>query len=444
MSKRSLGVILILTTLLAGSLLFNGIQATTPSSGPYYLSVPTSTWSYQVGKFSNGSYYMVHYDDWKVDYQTTNASSLFNAAFGNLTAGGEVFAQNGVYVIDEPISITTSNCTLMGEGIGTVLKAGTSLNDNVLEITGNGVKDVHIDNLAIDGNDPGNTAGNGLYINTPYVSWDSCHILTRLHISYTDGDAIAVEGDTRVCYFDNLNIQYPGEHGIDLAGTDHYLSNIEVGFAGQSGIKITATSSKFVNIKCFACGTDNYHATGYCDNAGFLLKGTDAACYLTFTDCTAEDSKYNGWLLYNGVRDDAFVNCWAQDCSTVTTGWDSWNITTACYRLTFTNCWARDGSDGDPYRGFGCYAGNYQMSFTGCQATIQLDTGLYLGDSDYCTVTGGFYASNGDWGIEEAAGATYNILVGIQSPSDSTGGIYTLTGGSSKCNLCYNGTSWLS
>jgi len=62
-------------------------QSTTPSGGPYYLQVPTSTWFYLVDRFSNASYYMVNGTNWKVDYQSTNLTKVEQYALGNLTSG---------------------------------------------------------------------------------------------------------------------------------------------------------------------------------------------------------------------------------------------------------------------------------------------------------------------------------------------------------------------
>ena len=62
-------------------------QSTVPSGGPYYLQVPTSTWTYLVDRFSNGSYYMVNGTNWKVDYQSTNLTKVEQYALGNMTSG---------------------------------------------------------------------------------------------------------------------------------------------------------------------------------------------------------------------------------------------------------------------------------------------------------------------------------------------------------------------
>ncbi len=91
-------IVLVLSILLGLSLLFNGIQATVPSGGPYYLQVPVSTWTYYIGKFSNASCFMVNGSNWKVDYQSLNPSSLVQFAIGNTTTvGGTVYISAGSY-----------------------------------------------------------------------------------------------------------------------------------------------------------------------------------------------------------------------------------------------------------------------------------------------------------------------------------------------------------
>ena len=80
-------IVLVLSIILGFSLLFNGIQATVPSGGPYYLQVPVSIWTYLIDRFSNGSYYMVNGTNWKVDYQSTNLTNVEKFALGNTTSG---------------------------------------------------------------------------------------------------------------------------------------------------------------------------------------------------------------------------------------------------------------------------------------------------------------------------------------------------------------------
>lgn len=62
-------------------------QSTVPSGGPYYLQVPTSTWTCLVDQFSNGTYYYVNGTNWNVDYKSTNLTNVEKFALGNTTSG---------------------------------------------------------------------------------------------------------------------------------------------------------------------------------------------------------------------------------------------------------------------------------------------------------------------------------------------------------------------
>jgi len=372
--------------------------------------------SYVVGVYNSTHYYSKNGTTGEYEGLSTNASAIFNACFGNLTSGGRVFAVAGTYMITVAIEMTYDSLELVGEGESTILYLANGANDNVVEITGNDVQYCRVSDLRIDGNDGNNDAGNGIYINTPYASWDACHRLQNLRIQYTDESGIYVTGDTRVCYFSNINIRYPGERGIYLAGTDHFLNNIEVGGAGKSGYRISATASHFNQINAFSCGQDNVAQ----DNAGFTLVGPNAGCYCEFTGCSAADNRYNGWLLYNGVRDNTFSSCYSDDNSLATSTWDGWNITTGCYRMVFSGCISRGSHQVD---GFGLDGNCELISFTGCRANGCTGDGIDLGDSENCTVTGGAWNDNGGYGIREASGANYNVIVGTVVLDNTAGGM---------------------
>jgi hypothetical protein len=111
-------LVILLSIALMGSIVLYQTKATTPSSGFYYLSVPSSTWSYEIGLFDNGTYYMQNGSNWHVDFQSTNASAVLNNALGNLTnTGGEVFLKVANYTCDSTINFTmTANHSIRIEG----------------------------------------------------------------------------------------------------------------------------------------------------------------------------------------------------------------------------------------------------------------------------------------------------------------------------------------
>jgi hypothetical protein len=65
------------------------IKAQTPANGPYYLTVPVSAWTYEIGQFDNGTDYLVNGNNWHVDATGTNVSQLINTAIGVMVAAGK-------------------------------------------------------------------------------------------------------------------------------------------------------------------------------------------------------------------------------------------------------------------------------------------------------------------------------------------------------------------
>jgi len=396
------------------------------------------TASYVVFKNATATY-MVNGVTSQIDYYNTASGTVINYALNNLTSGGRVFLRAATYTTSPTILLQYSNQELVGEGKASIIKLAAGANVDVVTISGSGVKDCRVADLMIDGTYASNSVGDGVHIDTAYVSWDACHILENLHIKNTAESGIYITGDTRVVYILNINVQYVGGRGMYLAGTDHYVFNCEVGFADRSGYYIKCTSTKFALMKAFACGQDNVAQ----DNAGFCLVGPDAACYCTFVDCTSEDGRYNGWLFYNSARDDVFSSCWARNNGRASANaWDGWNATTTCYRLEFASCWAYD-SVTTQFNGWGFYGGCYQITLASCQGTGNGGSGVYMINTDYSTITGGTWNSNDAWGIQEGTGVDYVVVTSNVAMSNAVGGILT-AGASSQCHLCYNSTTWVS
>lgn len=116
-------VVLVLSIILGFSLLFNVIQATTPDTGPYYLTIPSSSWRYNIGKFTNSSYYAINGENWHVDYVNTNLSALLSDVLTTLTpSGGRLLFKNGNYYFTHSVTIPNNmdNLQIYGEGQSTV------------------------------------------------------------------------------------------------------------------------------------------------------------------------------------------------------------------------------------------------------------------------------------------------------------------------------------
>jgi len=226
-SKTSIAV-LALSIALALSLLFNGIQATTPDTGPYYLWVPTSTWTYNVGQFANGTYYAVKGDNWHVDYTDTDASTVLTNA---LVSNSTVFLKAATYYINDVGGLLLSNLAnihLIGE-TGAVIKYGYSGTEpqQVFELAYS--QNCQFSNLIFDmgyasfGSANASLAGCAWIVkllNTSNVSFDNVQFLN----SPIDGLVTSNANHTRIT---NSIFNNTGEHPIymDPNSYDLHVSN---------------------------------------------------------------------------------------------------------------------------------------------------------------------------------------------------------------------------
>ena len=100
---------------------------------------------------TNGTFYfMINMATGKTDLPSNNASAVFNAATSNLTHGGKIFVQRGLYTLTNRIIIWSNNITLTGEGSSTELQlSDNTLTDVILVLNRIGTV---IENLKINGN----------------------------------------------------------------------------------------------------------------------------------------------------------------------------------------------------------------------------------------------------------------------------------------------------
>jgi len=91
------------------------------------------------------------------DYQSTNATQVFNFAYGNMTSGGEIHVSAGIYYLNGSI-YPTSNSVTLGEGESSILSMSNTTAQPVMVL--NNVQNVKILYLKLTHNFPivwGNT-----------------------------------------------------------------------------------------------------------------------------------------------------------------------------------------------------------------------------------------------------------------------------------------------
>lgn len=225
-----------------------------------------------------------------------------NAAITALAStGGIIQLEAGEYTLADTISITASNITLRGTGFsGTTLALANGVNDHAISITGTGVISVCVEELTVDGNKGNQTAGSGIYINTPWAVTDTQHLIRNVDVIMNKVNSILVEGDTRAARFVLVRARYADEAGFKFAGSDHQFINCIADAPHKSGFVIYAYNCNFVACKAFYCGVDEDGSSGWRVEAGRNM----------FTGCEAQDCFMDGWRIISGSDNCTLTNCW--------------------------------------------------------------------------------------------------------------------------------------
>jgi parallel beta-helix repeat protein len=184
----------------------------TPPNGPYYLIVPSSTWSYEVSQFSNGSYYSVNGSDWSVSAPSSNASAVINNAIGNCTYGSEVFFNNATYYLSVPILVTKTVNIVGANNMGVVFYNNANTNMASFNVS---ASNVCFSNIELYGNiDNQGTTSYGIYgqSGANVMTIENCESMKHQYTVYLYGS-------------DNLIIgnEFGQDNNAVLTGTIVYL-----------------------------------------------------------------------------------------------------------------------------------------------------------------------------------------------------------------------------
>lgn len=223
-----------------------------------------------------------------------------NQAIAALPAGGgRVILSEGTFTLAAPIAISASNVALEGQGQATIITLGNAANCNVITISGNGVVSCKVQHLKIDGNYTQQSTGDGISVNTPWVSQDAQHLFKDLDIFNTKVNGISFAGDTRQYFVENVRTKTTQGSGFALGGSDQHVTNCIADTSLLHGFHITGANAHLLGCKAFYC------ANGSSNKYGFYV-----AVGRTFmTNCEAQDNYSDGIYLENGANGCTLVNC---------------------------------------------------------------------------------------------------------------------------------------
>ncbi len=297
---------------MTGNLLFSSGLQTQQAS--YTLFISGSTYKAQNGSTN------------AIDYSGTNFYTIFNNVLSALSSGGSIFIRAGTYLTSTEINISTSNITIEGEGMSTILKAANSANiRSVLAISGTGTTEVKLRNFCVDGNKANQSSGDGIYVTGPTSS--NCGIvLEDILIQNCKNNGFAMSGNpgTSSMYFtrvrsttnDSNGFYFP--YNLGAALTDSVFDSCIADTNALNGFYLSVLDSHFFACKAYYNGSaggnnhgitiagynnffvdceaqDNYQSGFYSENAGDPTYGAE---YCTFTNCTGNNNGQTGGVTY--------------------------------------------------------------------------------------------------------------------------------------------------
>lgn len=303
----------------------------------------------------------------------TDDAAVIQAA---IDVGGAVLLAYSLFTIESPLVISDSGVRLYAGSRSVTLKAKNALNDNIIEITGNGICRVTLSNLYIDGNKANQSSGKAIYINTPYATEDANHLLENIFIKDVKDDGIHIEGDTRNCKLDNVVVLQADASGIILAGSDHILYDVSVGACKCGGFNISAGSIKATSCKAFFCGETQ--------GDGIYVVG-DRGTYIA---CEAQDNYLNGWM-FDGAENCILTNCIADSNSQWSTAQKAGVCLSNAVKILLAHCACMDR-----------------------QVTATQYRGVYVtGTSDGCVTTYSIYDRNvSTTYLDDSSGTNHEVI----------------------------------
>lgn len=407
-------------------------------------------------------------------YESTNASDLIA---DSIALGGHIHIKKGTYLLSNAI-IVTSNTTVTGEGIATILKVDDNANCNAFTVLT--ADNIVIRDLQCYGNKDNNSIESGGTNATICVTGNCSDIILENLWVYNGSDGIKLRNTENCiiqgciikdCKFDGVVVSGYANNtsivnniiennclwGIEVCGGIHQGVSIvgnqilgtetlqQRGIVVYNGQKLSiannivkcgnATSCYTIHIEVADVWPYSYAAVDSSITGNVLIGGkycvyikktTQQPQRITFTGNTlcdfetglylsdVDDSTFMGNTFFNGSQ-----GIYMEDSNRVILNSNNvLNVSGKAVKLH--NCW-------------GCIVDGNNIAF--------YDYGIYL-DISFKTIVTANFVSSGNTGYYETATSEYSLISADHVYDNSVVNI-SMLGTGSNCTGCFNGTTWI-
>lgn len=240
--------------------------------------------------------------------------------------GGTLTLSEGVFVIDAPIRLI-SNMILQGQGENTVIKLADGLNSDIKMITGDGVSNVIVRDLVVDGNKTKQASGEqlGIFFTnssnitvenvtvkncrnqglTFGVNTDSC-VGNKIK-SFNNNYGVVLTSSAAIMnsfiYSNTDGILAPSSNNVSIAYNFIY-QNSRMGVWVESGEKVS-----IVGNKCYNNGWDGFDlrilSNSAVQNNEIYLNGRSGAVLTGYEGTPFINNNFSGNILYANNQEDS-------------------------------------------------------------------------------------------------------------------------------------------
>jgi len=183
--------------------------------------------------------------------------STLQAAVTAMTAGSKLIVDED-FTLSATLTVDMDDIVIEGFNRGIRIRAGTNLNDNLIEVEGNRIT---IRNLEIDGNDS-NQSGAGPYYGIKFTDASGDCLIEDIYVHGVKGDGIQVNGTSWTTFrriMSQANQGYGFSYDATVVGNDNTFDDcvaaangIAAGLARRDGFNFTPPFTGLTMINCRA------------------------------------------------------------------------------------------------------------------------------------------------------------------------------------------------